>query len=245
MIGATNFWTALTNVSGLQAGNYAVVVSNNLGTVHSQTAKLFVRGGNNDSFQLPQTIPAIGGRILSSNTDATKEPGEPAHAGNPGGASVWFAWRATVTGAVGVDTIGSTFDTLLAVYTGDTVSNLTVIAADDDGANFQFNSKLTFQAAAGILYRIAVDGYDGAMGTIDLSLTPEQTVVTLSLLKNNSTLVFGVRGPVGQKFVIAGSTNFQTWSPIGTSSIPDLGTISLPDLQGTNAARRFFRAELQ
>ena len=32
------------------------------------------------------------------STDATAEPGEPQHAGQPGGASVWWRWTAPATG---------------------------------------------------------------------------------------------------------------------------------------------------
>jgi len=47
--------------------------------------------------------------------NATKEPGEPAHAGNDGGASIWYSWTAPSTGNVTITTEGSSFDTLLGV----------------------------------------------------------------------------------------------------------------------------------
>ena len=110
-------------------------------------------------------LPLFGFResFSSVNTEATKEPGEPNHVGNVGGKSVWWSWTAPANGSVALDTVGSSFDTLLAVYTGSSVSNLTSVAADNDsGTNGA--SLLTFSAVAGTEYNIAVDGFAGASG---------------------------------------------------------------------------------
>ncbi len=103
---------------------------------------------------------------------AGKEGGEPSHAGNAGGHSVWYAWQAPSSGPVQLDTCGSDFDTLLAVYTGAEVGSLNPVAANDDGAACGPQSELSFAAAAGTTYRIAVDGKDGAVGTFQLRLAP-------------------------------------------------------------------------
>src|SRR5207247_9217150 len=89
------------------------------------------------------------------------------HAGNAGGHSIWYACTAPTAGSVTVDTIGSSFDTLLAAYTGSSVSALTTIASNDDASGTQ--SRITFTAAAGTTYRIAVDGYGGASGSVTLN----------------------------------------------------------------------------
>ena len=70
--------------------------------------------------------------VTGTNLGATKEPGEPNHADNVGGASVWWKWIAPITGSATVTTDGSNFDTLLGVYTGSSVSSLTTIASNDD-----------------------------------------------------------------------------------------------------------------
>jgi hypothetical protein len=106
-----------------------------------------------------------------SNRFATKQGGEPDHAGNAGGASIWFKWTAPVSTEVSVDTCGSGFDTLLAVYTGSAVNALTPVASDDDAAGkCSPKSKLTFAAVANTTYRIAVDGKNGAEGSIGLTV---------------------------------------------------------------------------
>ena len=143
------------------------------------------RGGSTGAFQLSVEGPEpnddfghaqpLGGDLpsswQSSNRFATKQSGEPDHAGDAGGPSVWFKWTAPRSGAVSVDTCGSSFDTLLAVYTGAKLESLTPVQSDDDGSGkCAPASKLSFPAVANTTYRIAVDGKGGAEGTLDLHL---------------------------------------------------------------------------
>ena len=69
-----------------------------------------------------------------------------------------------------IDTIGSSFDTLLAVYIGNSVSNLSVVVSNDDidGANNR-QSRVTFTPTIGTTYHIAVDGFGGASGLVQLN----------------------------------------------------------------------------
>src|SRR5581483_785256 len=123
----------------------------------------------NDNFAAARTISGASGTVTGSNVGATKEPGEPNHAGNAGGASIWFGWTAPGGGAVTVETAGSGFDTLLGVYTGSSVSSLTTIASNDDAGGGLTTSKLTFASSAGATYWIAVDGYNKATGSATLN----------------------------------------------------------------------------
>src|SRR5213593_4436723 len=49
---------------------------------------------NNDNFAAAQAITGTSGSITGTNVEATKEAGEPNHAGNAGGKSVWYSWTA-------------------------------------------------------------------------------------------------------------------------------------------------------
>jgi hypothetical protein len=102
----------------------------------------------------------------------TKEAGEPNHAGNAGGKSVWYRWVAPATGTFTLSTEGSDFDTLLAVYTGTAVGSLTAVASNDDESASILTSRLTFSATSGVTYRIALDGKDGAVGSCELAINP-------------------------------------------------------------------------
>jgi hypothetical protein len=121
----------------------------------------------NDLFAAAGTLAGRSGTINATSVGAGKESGEPNHAGNTGGRSIWYAWTAPATAAVTFDTIGSSFDTLLAAYTGSAVNALTQVAANDDASGVQ--SRISFPAVAGTTYRIAVDGFAGASGAVKLS----------------------------------------------------------------------------
>ena len=76
---------------------------------------------------------------------------------------MWLTWVAPANGIVTFRTTGSSFDTLLAVYTGNTLGTLQAVASDDDSGGF-FTSAVSFNAAADTPYQIAVDGLGGARG---------------------------------------------------------------------------------
>jgi hypothetical protein len=109
-----------------------------------------------------------------SNVAATAETGEPAHATKGAGHTVWWTWRPLTQGTATITTEGSSFDTVLAVYTGNAPATLTTIAYNDDLATSSTTSKVTFSVRAGETYRIAVDGYQGGSqaptGTIKLNV---------------------------------------------------------------------------
>jgi hypothetical protein len=125
----------------------------------------------NDNFADATVMGGQSANAEGSNVSASLETGEPDIKSLSGGASVWYRWTATADGTVSVDSIGSNFDTLLGVFTGNSVDGLTKVAEDDDGGGKQ-TSKLTFNAQAGITYNIQLDGYHGATGTFKLHLAP-------------------------------------------------------------------------
>jgi sugar lactone lactonase YvrE len=135
----------------------------------------------NDAFASATLISFVSGSFQTTgfNTNATKQSGEPAHAGNAGGRSVWWHWTPSVTGPVHVNTQGSLFDTTLGVYTGAGVNSLITIASNDDFENgvIQYSS-LTFQATAGTTYYFAVDGFDADSAFITLNLQSGPPVIT-------------------------------------------------------------------
>jgi M6 family metalloprotease-like protein len=136
------------------------------------TADLIISGplGTNDNFAGALPLASSEGTLLSSNAAATRETGEPAHAGNGPHKSIWFYFTAPRAGSFDINTSGSSFDTLLAVYTGTAVNALTHVASNDDVSSSDRTSRLTdVSLTAGVTYRIAVDGYGGASGTVQLS----------------------------------------------------------------------------
>ena len=169
--GATNDTYTITNVQATNAGNYQVWIINAAGAVESQAAPLQLNLPPltlTNNFSDRVTNSALNGVGVGSNIGATREPGEPHHAGKIGTHSVWLCWRAPASGIVTFSTAGSDFDTLLAVYTGNSVTNLTSVAGDDDSGGY-YTSKVMFNAVVGTEYQIAIDGLKGAAGNIVLS----------------------------------------------------------------------------
>ena len=128
-------------------------------------------GPANDYFANGIVASGPSASVTGSSIGATKESGEPNHAGLAGGKSVWWSWTAPSAGSVAINTSGSSYDTLLAVYSGTSLLGLTAVASNDDIGGGVLQSRVTFNAAAGTTYRIAVDGYGGASGTINLNIS--------------------------------------------------------------------------
>jgi hypothetical protein len=107
--------------------------------------------------------------VIGSNVGATWESYEPYHWENTGVHSVWWKWQAPVSGMITISTAGSDFDTIMAAYTGSSMTTLSLVANnDDDGGSI--TSQISFFATAGTVYQIAVDGYGDASGNIRLTL---------------------------------------------------------------------------
>lgn len=122
----------------------------------------------NDDFANAEPLTTRFGFLGAVNEEATREPGEPFHAGNSGGASVWYTWTASHQGPVTFQTCDSDFDTVLAVYAGDELTALEHVASDDNGCEYGSGSRVAFVSVANETYRIAVDGVDGVTGFFPL-----------------------------------------------------------------------------
>jgi hypothetical protein len=155
-----DFWTVQE-----YAGTYVGSPVNNSGRWGVWWAGVQLAVPSNDFFTNAITVSGNQGSTNGTNLRATKETGEPTVAGNSGGASVWYYWTAPSSGTVAIDTIGSTFSTSLGIYTGSSVTNLTLVGSDSGSAGGG-QSRVTFTATSGTTYRIVVDGVNGSMGNV-------------------------------------------------------------------------------
>ena len=108
------------------------------------------------------TISGTSGSSVFSSDNATREDGEP-NPGYDGFSSLWWSWTAPLTGDVIFNTNGSVCDnstdapdTVLAIYTGTSVGNLTLIDYDD---SYPYD-EVALSAVEGTTYRITIDGFD-------------------------------------------------------------------------------------
>jgi hypothetical protein len=133
----------------------------------------------NDNFANAEELTGTADTATGTNVEATGETGEPENqAGVDPGKTVWYRWTAPDDLDVSVDTCGSGYDTVMAVFEGATLATLDHIVENDDSLNCPTQSELTFEAEQGTTYSIVVDGFWGggnnyAEGAIDLELTTE------------------------------------------------------------------------
>jgi hypothetical protein len=179
--GATNTCLHVDAAQLADAGAYTVVVGNGAGALTSEPALVQVllpalQGADLFANRVP--LPTDSGALSATSSGATREAGEPLHAGKPGGSSIWYRWSPSAKGVATLSTRGSGFDTLLAVYTGTSVGSLAFVAADEDSGGF-LTSLVRFPVEPGVDYGVAVDGLGGDAGAVALSWSLEATAIDL------------------------------------------------------------------
>ncbi|HXI50623.1 MAG TPA: Ig-like domain-containing protein, partial [Candidatus Saccharimonadales bacterium] len=112
-----------------------------------------------DNFAQRGVMTGFASTITGNSTTFTREPGEPRHDSRNGTHSGWITWTAPASGLCVMDTTGSDFDTVLAVYTNAVLANLARVASNDDANQDTATSQLSFNTIAGMVYQIAIDGF--------------------------------------------------------------------------------------
>lgn len=183
--------------------------------------------------------------VQATNVGFSKEAGEPNHAGNPGGKSIWWRWTAPASGTASVSTRGSTFKTLLAVYTGSDVASLVPVCSDYNTLGGTNRSNVSFNAQAGETYSIAVDGYDGASARISLALSMSggSAPATIGALSRaaNGAVHLTLSGAENQAYVVEYSENLVHWYPLGTVTLSGDGEANYTDVTASLSSGRFYR----
>jgi len=201
----------------------------------------------NDNFANRVFLGGLPVNTTGSNIGDTEEVGEPGQSGPIN--SAWWSWTAPSTGTVTFDTQGSNFDTYLSLFSGFDLTNLSLVAADDDSGE-GLSSLLTRNVTAGETYQIAVDGWSGNTGEIALNITAPpppndnfaNAIALTDEIANSTGSNHGATGEVGepaQSFQINSAwwswtapssgffqvdttdSNFDTWLSVFTGSAVD------------------------
>ena len=121
----------------------------------------------NDTFAGAYPPRQAPGEAHSVHHGAATEGGEPlACLGVPFSKTVWYKVTPPA-GTLTVDTYGSNFDTVLAVYTGSAVNALSLVACNDESAGTH-QSVVAFAATGSTPYYVQVGGYNGASGNANV-----------------------------------------------------------------------------
>lgn len=132
----------------------------------------------NDDYADAQAIElsALPITVTGSNVDATLERGEraPCISATRLASTVWYTITPSQDQRLEIETFDSDFDTVLAVYVGDSLDTAGVLACEDDTQGFQ--AGVTLMTRAGTTYHIQVGGWAAPnadvppRGIIDLTL---------------------------------------------------------------------------
>jgi hypothetical protein len=151
----------LLNVYLLAGQTYHLAVASR--PYEERTASFILRRGPaapNDAFALAALLAGKSAFGQADSQGATAEPGEPGHGFNfaPARASLWWKWTAPATGLVALDTRGSEFDTILAVFASDPPDATSRVAENQNaGSRPGLNaSAVVFPAVGGQTYFIRV-----------------------------------------------------------------------------------------
>ena len=139
--------------------------------------------------------------------DATVEIGEPLHAGNEGGGSVWWEFTAPYDGNLTVSTINTKIDTVLGAYTGSRVNNLRLVTSNDDDSallDLEDNpgfSKISQSLLKGMKIMIAADGFANVRGELSIKTSFNKTQVY------KLEVVNGIGGEITKPWLPFGNVN--------------------------------------
>lgn len=133
---------------------------------------VFPREGlpGSDSFVGAQALTGTHVGIATNNIDASLEPGEIGPFGSSYGHSLWWTWTAPESGRVVASTANSSFDTIMAIYLGTSLGDLSFVAASDDVSRRDSTSRAVFNAVAGQTYFLTIGGFGDATGFISFDI---------------------------------------------------------------------------
>jgi hypothetical protein len=222
--------------------SYQIVVDGAMGTAGKVVLTIRPPGPPpNDYFGSRAVITGWSNSLTAWNFEATKEPGEPSHAGNRGGASVWWTWTAPGSGPATLSTEGSDFDTLLAVYTGSSLTGLSLVASNDDSGG-ELTPPPTFNPKAGPTHPGAGGGFMGAARGVGRHPPAQQPIILgLPTLLSNGVARLTLSSALGQTNVIEASSDLAAWVPLSTNRQSE-AVMEFEDAEAASANPRFYRA---
>ncbi len=130
-------------------------------------------------FPIPSASPLPIYADSGDTTSATLEASETLPTcGSNQGFSVWFDFTPTVTATYTLSTAGSSFDTIIAIYTDKSGAVVTApaagsfdqVACNDDASVSTFTSLISRSLTVGKTYHIQITGFNGAFGPYNFSL---------------------------------------------------------------------------
>jgi hypothetical protein len=200
---------------------YQIAVDGNMGTTGDMILSLaLTTPAVNATFAHRIGLRGIYVVVTGYNAGAAPQPGAPNLGNGSTGKIAWWSWKSPVSGAVSIDLSASDFAFPAAVFTGNVLSNLSLVAAGAGG--------LSFDAVAGRTYQIAVGDASGLTGEIKMTLQAPVTAVPLARIlrrtPSNSALLFFGASP-GQVLLLQRSRDGVQWRDVQTATARQSGVV--------------------
>jgi len=133
----------------------------------------------------PGVVRGYQGTQIFNTSVGARDPLEPAHCGADLGPTYWFAYQPPEAGLVTLDTAGSSFDTILTLYTFDpplrSYDDLRLVGCDDNSGGDNRSSMVRFAADPARTYCLVVSGAGGDSGIAHLSYLLDTNAVAGNL----------------------------------------------------------------
>jgi hypothetical protein len=173
-------------------------------------------------------VRGYNGSQIFNTTFAVVDTNEPAHCGISNGASYWLIYQPPTNGTITLDTIGSTYDTVMEAYTWNGTltgyADLISISCDDNGAGTNGASRIQFAIVKSRQYIVVVEGVNGARGTawLNYSLNTNFLPVAPSVISVPSTVKVALGSPATLLADVTGTPPLQFSWKKNTTPMPGL-----------------------
>ena len=144
------------------------------------------------------TVPFLDSIDVTNATTAVDDPALTSCSRPAGTKSVWYSYTPSASRLVYLDTFGSSYDTMIGVFTG-TRGSLTAVACSDDDSRSPsgLNSAVSLNVTAGTTYHIVVYGFSGTKSVSASSLQDagaQASATTAATLQFHATTFYDVPG---------------------------------------------------
>jgi len=186
-----------------------------------------------------------GTQIFSTAGSGTGAADEPI-CGVLGGASEYITFVPAESGVLFLNTDGSSYDTVMAVFVRNptNASQLTYLGCDNNGGGDHLDSSLSVPVVAGQTNVVLVDGVNGASGVLQLNYSLLSSIALKSLGTTPAgDYLMQVVSRTNANFSLQRSSNMLQWTSILTTNSPS-GVFNYADPKPPGSVRFFYRAQL-
>ena len=177
-----------------------------------------------------------------NTADGATEPSDAPVCDVIGGASYWVSFVPEQDGVLYLNTDGSDYNTVLAVFVRRANGNLRLMVCDNNGGSDPGTSALSVPVEAGRTNFVMIDGVKGETGNLHLnySLVVPSSLTFLGMTAESYARL-RVTGRPELNLVLQVSDDMTNWTPLATNSSLT-GTLDYTDTTTPPRSQRLYRA---